>query len=306
MPKFQKNNIMEWDVNDLAVDTLKLVELCDFQYDRNIEDVAEGIAAQVAEKPLIMLSGPSASGKTTTANLLAKKLTDMGVPAQVVSLDDFYLGPARCPRREDGTIDFETVFALDVVLCNRCLQQLLNEGEAVFPIYDFVTKERAKQTKTITLPKGGAVIVEGLHALNPILTSGIIGHYATVYTTAMDRYIGKHEILKTNDIRLIRRLVRDLKHRNIGAAETVDMWHDVCYGEAAYIKPYRSDCDYYVNSSFWYEPGLYTPYLQEVANTTPYPQRGRVEKLLEKLEPFVPVDVSFVKKDAMIREFIGE
>jgi len=304
MPKFQKNNIMEWDVNTLAHNTAEFVAMCDARYETNIRLTAADIAANLDKRPLIMLSGPSASGKTTTANLLARELEKLGVPTDVVSLDDFYLGPSRCPRRDDGSIDFETVFALDVILCNSCLRTLLDTGKAEFPVYSFITKERENYTKTITLGKGEAVIIEGLHALNPILTSSLQGRYATVYTTAMDRYIGKHEILKTNDIRLIRRLVRDLKHRNIGAAETVDMWGHVCDGEDKYIKPYRSSCDYYVNSSFWYEAGLYTPYLKEVAACTPYPQRGRVEKLLEKLTPFIPVDESFIKQDAMVREFI--
>ena len=297
---------MECQINAAAKNPQEFVAHCDALYHENLDAIAQGVKQNLAQKHIVMLSGPSASGKTTTAHKLAKALRQIGVPTDVISLDDFYLGAGNCPKREDGTEDYETVFALDVPLVNSCLKTLLDQGEATFPIFDFHVKKRSAQTKQVTLNPQSAVIIEGIHALNPILTDGLDGRFVTVYATAQDRYVGEHEILKTNDIRLIRRLVRDLNYRNVSGAETVDIWPYVCDGENKYVKPYRTQCDYYVNSGFGYEPGLYTVYLQKVADSTPMPQKQRVLRLIEKLAPFVTIDPKLISESAMVREFIGQ
>lgn len=306
MPIFQKNNVGMWAINEGMKRPEQFVKECDDRYNQNLLSVANGIKGKLEHKNIVMLSGPSASGKTTTAHKLANYLKQIGVYADVVSLDDFYKGKGHYPIRPDGSEDFECLEALDVPCINECLAELVETGKSTLPIFDFDIKQRSSKTREVTLSRDSALIIEGIHALNPELVKKVGGHIVTVYATAQDRYFDEHTVLKTNDIRLIRRMVRDYKFRSTGGEITIDLWPHVCEGEDLYIKPYRTHCDYFINTSFGYEPGLYGPYLGHLLGKTPFPQATRILTLLGKLAIYTPIDAKMVAKDAMVREFIGE
>ncbi|MBU5420070.1 hypothetical protein KQI11_08045 [Acetanaerobacterium sp. MSJ-12] len=306
MAVFQKRNIPLYEINFWAKEPKAFIAACDRRYESALAAIVADALETLGQKNVFMLAGPSASGKTTTAHKLAAAFGRRSVEARVISLDDFYRGRGFCPKREDGTEDYETVHSLDLDCFTACMEKLLAEGEAEFPIFDFQVKQRAEETRHISLGKDQALIIEGIHGLNPLLTRGIEGRVKRVYATAMDRFVGDDVVLKTNDLRFCRRIVRDCRHRNVSGAETVDIWPYVCDGEFIYIKPYRSECDYYVNTAFGYEPGIYAGYLRAILEGMgDIPQTGKVGHILRKLQRFVPIDPALVSKDAMVQEFIG-
>lgn len=308
METFSKYNILAGDIDRLAhTDPAALVSQCDSRYTAALDGVAARVKAQRAEKHIVMLAGPSASGKTTTAHQLAARLQKIGVGSEVISLDDFYLPRSQCPVRDDGTVDVETVHALDLPVVNRCLKEVTETGRALFPVFDFQKGGRLERWREVDLDRSEVLIVEGIHALNPLLTELVQGRYSTLYATAQDRYMLGDVTLSTNDLRFVRRIVRDSWSRGTDGATTVDFWPYVCEGEFLYIKPFRSTCDYYVNTAFGYEPGLYQSYLQAILQTMDQQsaQAAKVRGILQKLRAFTPIGAALIAPAAMVREFIG-
>ena len=190
----------------------KFIKYCEVEYSTRCFEAAGEILKSGCR--IVMLTGPSASGKTTTAHKIAQALTLRGCPAKVVSLDNFYRNLEDYPRLPDGSKDYENVTALDIDEINRCLKQLLETGAADLPIFDFPTESRLPHREHLELD-GGVCIGEGIHALNPILTETLPkGSVYRIYAGLREEYSNKGQrILPTRDIRLARRMVRDHKFR---------------------------------------------------------------------------------------------
>ena len=282
----------------------QLVQVCEDSYARRLQYAAQKVRQSGAK--IIMLTGPSASGKTTTAHKLAAALTEMGTPAQVISLDNFFRGSQYYPRMPDGTLDYEHPDTLDMPLIRQCLQELSLTDKTVLPIYDFVREERSEQTEAIDLA-GGVCIVEGIHALNPMLTSLVpSGHVYRIYAGLREEYCQEgRRLINTQNIRLCRRVLRDAAARGRSPEQTLAMWDRVLDGETRYIKGFKNTADFLLDTAFSYELGIIAGLLPEVGRRMSPDSRYTEmwDEAARRFEHVQPLDRQLIPPGAMLREF---
>ena len=221
-----------------------------------IESIADEVLA--AGQRIVMLTGPSAAGKTTSAHKIAGAIAARGHSSQVVSLDDFYIGEGKYPKNPDGSDDYESLESLDLERLHFCLKELYKTGICEAPVFDF-TLQQPSGTRRIDA-RGGVVIIEGLHALNPTLTEELpAGAALCLYAGLREEYADSSDVccLATRDIRLARRIVRDYLFRGHGAAFTLGLWGHVCAGEERFIKPYKPRANLLLDTTHTYEVCLW-------------------------------------------------
>lgn len=308
---FRYGRIQKDDVNQLAVENyFSLIQRAEQFYQDQLDAVVENME-ESHSFDVICLSGPSSSGKTTTARTLKRKFISRGRNTRVISLDDFYLDVAQTPCHPDGTPDFETIYALDIPRINQCIQELVTSGRTVVPVFDFQRRTRALEEKEIVVGDDDVVIIEGIHGLNPLLTE-LAGEdrITRIYVSARSKFMdGEEEIFSPKDIRLMRRMVRDVASRNTPPSETIAMWDKVCEGERLYINPYRDNANYKIDSTMDYEPNIFKNYLipffqQEDLEVRAY---YTLRSLYERLDQFLNInDTSPIPATSVIREFIGQ
>ncbi len=297
-------------VNKLAkLDAPGLARKCEGDYLTQLEELAS-LIHQSSRWQFIMIAGPSASGKTTTSVKLRQLLETRGIRSITISLDDFLYNRDSLPLLPDGTRDFESVDTLDIGLLNRCLEELLTKKSTQLPVFDFVTGNRMKNTQPVTITDSHVVIIEGLHALNPAISQTSLKEYFfKVYISPNCEFVldDGRVVLDGQNLRLIRRMIRDFKFRGSGPENTFVMWKNVCNGEELYINPFRGEADYVVNSTHLYEPLIYhhdlLPILKDVKADSLYTEKAR--ELVDVLELFDDLSMDIVPPDSMIREFIG-
>ncbi len=279
-----------------------LVDSCEAEYRQRIEDAADTLLR--GGQHLVMLTGPSSSGKTTTSHKLAEALRRRGKLAQVISLDDFFLDPENYPRLPDGTKDYENVTALDIPLVRECLAQVVATGETMLPQFDFPTERRLPQRKQLSIGDG-VLIVEGIHAHNPCLTDGLPqDKLCKIYAGLREEYshLGQR-VISTRELRCARRMVRDYKFRGHTPIKTLEMWPGVLAGEDKYIKVFKPSADLLLDTSFSYEVQCLAPRVLALAKE--FPEARELQRLagwfglcavpLESLRP----------ADSMLQEFLG-
>lgn len=282
---------------------------CEARYENIIEKISESIKDDPGRE-IVMLAGPSSSGKTTTAKKLSEAFLKRGVKTFVLSLDDFYLDRDEIPFLPDGTRDFETVYALDLD-CFRDTVNSLLKGETVkAPVFDFTTGRRSKtEFNEITLGPEDAVIIEGLHALNPLITDKIEGKLIKIYISVSSRIYDRNGriILNKRNLRFIRRMVRDYKFRGSTVDNTYKLWKNVTAGEDKYLFPYRGNADVRINTIHLYEPCvLKKQALVLLKDSEISPEyRADAAKLCSALEKFEDIDESLVPENSLLREFLG-
>lgn len=285
----------------------ELADWSEKQYRTQIQDLAAEILS--TGRHIVMLTGPSAAGKTTTARKLAAEIQRSGRRGTVLSLDDFYVGEGRYPKNHDGTDDYESLQSLDLPVLHRCLQELHRDGVCRAPVFDF--HAQMPNGEQVVDCRDGVVIIEGLHALNPALTESL-PHEAVLclYACLREEYAGENgaRSLATRDIRLARRLIRDYLFRGHGASFTLGLWGHVCSGEDRYIKPFKSRADRLVDTTHTYEVCLWHKVLDDMpADPQATPAQVRqLEALRRKFLPFPALGTELVPQDSMLREFIGE
>ena len=289
-------------------DPAGFIRLCEESYHSSIYDIANHIPAETG-RTVVMLAGPSSSGKTTSSHILREALAARGVRSHTVSLDDFYFGVSRTPADENGKKDFESVHALDLEELHRCFACIAETGESIFPLFDFHTGERKPQGRRIRTESGDVMIVEGLHALNPLLLSAVpADRLVKLYVNVGNRvYDDEGRILLTRrDIRLIRRISRDRIYRNSGIDNTLRMWPDVRHGEKNYLFPHSGAADYTINSFHPYEPCVFkNDVLTMIAELDPqHPQYDFALQAAYGLDRFVSLSHTLVPKTSLMREFI--
>ena len=297
-------------INDGAVNCpQRMINEVEESYHDHLEGIARTVRRFHRGARLMMLSGPSSSGKTTTAHLLRDYLSRQGRKAHILSLDDFYKGAGAVPKLPDGTPDFETVEALEVEAVKACLRDLVTTGRAEVPVYDFAQSRPSGETRLLELEEDDMVVVEGIHALNPVFTRELpeescVKLYVSVKQQIKD---ANGEVISPFDLRLVRRIVRDIQFRGTGAEETLAMWDSVVEGEDRYIRPYRHSADFTVNSIHIYEPcvlrRIAIPLLRAIAEDSLQFRKAR--DLESRLMRFEPVDAALVPANSMLREFIG-
>lgn len=270
------------------------------------------IAKEIKEKEtvkIILIAGPSSSGKTTTSKKLSIYLKSLGLKPQPISVDDYFKEREDSPRDKDGNFDFECVEAIDIDLFNKDLKKLLNNEEILAPTFNFIEGKKEYKTK-IKLDKNGILIIEGLHALNEVLTSSIsIENKFRMYISPLSSLgIDNSNRVSTTDLRLIRRMVRDNMNRGYNASETLEKWKSVRSGEEKYVFPYQEDNDMVFNTSLLYEFGVLRPYAEPLLFSVERddPNYNEAMRLLNLITMVLPVSGVDIPNDSILREFIGD
>lgn len=296
-------------INKMALDDPSmLIKLAENDYKAEIESLAQKIISN-NECKIVLLAGPSASGKTTSAHILKDNLLSKKIDCEVVSLDHFYLSGDKLPKQPNGEPDFETVYALDLPLLHSFFAKIVEAGKADIPIFDFTSSRRSKKSHLIKLKPGGILIVEGLHALNPVLTENLpaestIGVYVSVNMAIKDK--NENVVLTGRKLRLARRISRDFLYRNTTAKQTLKFWTAVVKGEEKYLYCFKDIADVQLKTFHSYEPCIFAPIITKALEHLP----GDTEnydyamQLKAGLEKFVPLPFNPVPQDSLVREFI--
>ena len=288
-----------------ALDAILLSEAL---HEKKIADIADNIAKDKNVK-MVLIAGPSSSGKTTFAKRLGMQLKLNGIKPVTISVDNYFVEREQNPKDEFGNYDFECIEALDTKLFNEHLIKLLNGEEIEVPSFDFTIGSKKYNGETMKLEKDEILVIEGIHCLNDKLTISIPKNQKyKIYISALTVLnIDYYNRISTTDTRLIRRIVRDYQFRGYSAKHTIKMWYSVNRGEEKYIYPYQEEADSMFNSSLIYELGVLKDYalplLKEIKNTEPeYAEATRLIKLLSYFESVPQENIS---KTSLIREFIG-
>ena len=296
-------------INSLALSPVEFVKECTAEYHKKVEKTAKKIFEDKSKK-IVMLAGPSSSGKTTTAKLLSRKLGRLGSKAYTVSLDDFYHPHSvGYPLDENGEPDYECVEALDIELLHSSLGGLIRNGKADLPVFDFMTGERINKAKSIELSENDVIIVEGLHALNPVITDTLNDeNLYKIYVSVSSRvYDDNGEVLLSKrELRFIRRMVRDFSFRSTSVEETFDIWERVMRGEDKYLFPFENRADTRLDSFHPCETcvlsGKAIPLLDHIKDGE-FAEKANLLK--DKLRLFKEINYSVLPADSLLREFTG-
>ena len=285
----------------------ELINLSEGLHEKRISSIADKIKENPDIK-IILIAGPSASGKTTFANRLCLHLKINHIDPIVISLDDYYVDDERMPRDEKGEMDFECVESIDYMLFNEHLSRLANGESVDIPIYDFNIRKRVSG-KTISLKEGQIIIAEGIHALNELLTSKVErkNKYKIYLSALTSLCLDEYNAFSPTDNRLLRRMVRDASYRNTSAEGTFKLWSSVRRGEKEYIFPFESEADQVFNSSLVYELSvLKKPAMELLMNIDKKSEYySRARRLIQLLSYFEQMEPSAIPPTSIIREFIG-
>lgn len=276
--------------------------------ERRIGDIAEEIADREDVK-VVLVAGPSSSGKTTFAHRLSIQLRSFGLRPHILSMDNWYVPRERLPIDIDGGYDFECLEALDLELFNENMSDLLNGEEVELPSYDFKTGKRGYKNPPISMGADDILIIEGIHGLNPKTSEGIPAkNKFKIYISALTSLnIDEHNRIPSSDTRLLRRIVRDARTRGSDARETISLWKKVREGEEKYIFPYQQNVDAVFNSVLIYEQAVLKQFAEPQLFSVPTdsPEYYEAKRLLKFLEYFVGVDTASLPSNSICREFVG-
>ena len=295
--------------NAVATDhSIDLINISEALQEKKIAHIADEIAQRKGVK-LILLAGPSSSGKTTTCKRLSIQLIANGLRPLQISLDDYFVDREQSPRDENGDYDFESIHALDLKLINEQFNALFHGEEVELPRYDFPTGKSVKSGNKLKMEDNNVLVVEGIHALNPELTAQIPEELKyRVYVSALTTILlDDHNYIPTTDNRLLRRIIRDYKYRGVDARETIRRWPSVRAGENKWIFPFQENADVMFNSAMLFELAVIKqqaePLLEQVPENCPeYSEAYRLLKFLKYIKPIPNTDIP---PTSLLREFLG-
>ncbi len=293
-----------------------IMKISEGLHEKKIAYIADRIARGVTRKDstkkikLVLISGPSSSGKTTFTKRLDIQLRVNGIRTVIIGLDNYYVNRDQIPLDKNGEMDFEQIHALNVDLFNQHLSQLFNGEEVQLPKYDFSSGTSSITGKKLKLEDEQVVIVEGIHGLNPLMTAKIPdANKYKIYVSALTqiRYDSTN-LIPTTDIRLLRRIVRDNKYRSYSANQTIQRWPSVRVGEESHIFPFQENADVMFNSALSYEIPILKLYAEPLLRQVPETSEVflEVHRLLKFLSYFIPISADDVPYTSILREFIGK
>jgi len=284
----------------------EIVLVSEALHELNVSDIAQEIAKRGSQ--IILIAGPSSSGKTTFSRRLAVQLLALGISPFPLELDNYFIDRDKTPLGEDGQPDFETIESLDLSLLAENLESLLAFKKTKLPRYNFFTG-LSEAGDTVQLKHGQPIILEGIHGMNPRLIPSTLADRAfRVYASALTQLnLDRHNRVSTTDTRLIRRIVRDARERGYTAAQTISRWESVRRGEKRHIFPYQENADVMFNSALVYELAALKPLAEPLLRQVPYRTSEFIEarRLLAFLEWFLPIDAEIIPHNSIVREFIG-
>lgn len=288
--------------------TVDFIHMCEAKHNAMLTELGDRIADNKHQIRLIAIAGPSSSGKTTFANRLRIELMTRGLRPIRISLDDYYLNREDIPVEPDGSIDLESINALDVALFNANMKDLIAGKTVELPVFDFASKKRGGY-RTMHVTEDNPIIIEGIHALNDLMTSSIHKNqtYKIYISPQLQLNLDNHNPISITNLRLLRRIVRDKQFRNASALRTLSMWQSVRNGEFKWIYPNQEHADYVYNSGLQYELNVLKKYalptLQEIPNDSEYYMMAN--RLIKFLKYFKDINDDLVPNNSLLREFIG-
>ena len=285
-----------------------IINISEALQEKKLAKIAEEIASREGVK-LVLLAGPSSSGKTTSCKRLSIQLAVNGLKPLQISLDDYFVDRDKTPKDENGEFDFESIYALNLDLLNDQFNALFRGEEVELPKYDFPSGKSVKSGKKLKLEPNNVLVVEGIHALNPELTAHvpeeqIFRVYASALTTIL---LDNHNYIPTTDNRLLRRIIRDYKYRGVSAQETIRRWPSVRAGENKWIFPFQENADAMLNTAMLYELSVLKmqaePLLQQVPENCE--EFAEAYRLLKFLKYFKGIPYNNLPPTSLLREFLG-
>ena len=285
-----------------------IINISEALQEKKLAKIAEEIASREGVK-LVLLAGPSSSGKTTSCKRLSIQLAVNGLKPLQISLDDYFVDRDKTPKDENGEFDFESIYALNLDLLNEQFNALFRGEEVELPKYDFPSGKSVKSGKKLKLEPNNVLVVEGIHALNPELTAHvpeeqIFRVYASALTTIL---LDNHNYIPTTDNRLLRRIIRDYKYRGVSAQETIRRWPSVRAGENRWIFPFQENADAMLNTAMLYELSVLKmqaePLLQQVPENCE--EFAEAYRLLKFLKYFKGIPFDNLPPTSLLREFLG-
>ncbi|WP_036910482.1 nucleoside kinase [Prevotella sp. FD3004] len=286
----------------------QLIQISEALQEKKIAGIADEIAQRKGIK-MVLIAGPSSSGKTTTCKRLSVQLAVNGIKPVPISLDDYFIDRDQTPRDEKGDYDFEHLHALNLPLLNEQLTALFRGDEVELPRYDFSTGTSQKSGRKLRLGPNEILVVEGIHALNPELTSQIPSNqifrvYASALTTVL---LDNHNYIPTTDNRLLRRIIRDYKYRAVSAQETIRRWPSVRAGENKWIFPYQENADAMFNTAMLFELAVIKSQAEPLLEQVPENCKEHAEayRLLKFLRYIKPIPETQIPPTSLLREFLG-
>ncbi|MDO4160029.1 MAG: nucleoside kinase [Prevotellaceae bacterium] len=298
------------DLNDAVQKrfSTELINVSEALQEKKISQIAETIASRKGVR-MVLISGPSSSGKTTFCKRLSIQLVTCGIRPVPISLDDYFVDRHQTPKDENGEYDYESLYALNIPLLNKQLEALFAGEEVELPRYNFQTGGSEMSGKRLKLKEGDLLVVEGIHALNPELTAQIPEEqkfkvYASALTTIL---LDDHNYIPTTDNRLLRRIIRDYKYRGVNALETIRRWPSVRAGENKWIFPYQENADVMFNTALLFEFAVIKsqaePLLEQVPENAP--EHSEAYRLLKFLKYISSVPNHQLPPTSLLREFLG-
>ncbi len=295
----------------LAGEAGEMIKVAEAFHERQLAQIADAVARANEERGtrMVLISGPSSSGKTTTSKRLGIQLSVLGLRPVLISLDDYFVDREKTPLDENGAYDYEALEAIDLKLFNEHLQRLFRGEEVAIPRYDFLTGRSEWHENPLRMDERTVLVVEGIHGLNPRLTPGIADQlkykiYVSCFTSvSMDNTTP----IPTTDNRLLRRMIRDYSTRGSDALSTLSRWPSVRRGEERHIFPYQENADVMFNSSLFYEISVLRPYAEKILREVPdtVPEYAEARRMLKFLDNFIPVSPDEIPHTSILREFIG-
>jgi uridine kinase len=276
---------------------------------QQISRLANEIRKKKDQIKVILIAGPSSSGKTTFAKRLTIQLLTEGISPFALEMDNYFVNRQDTPRDEDGNLDFEHIDALNRALLNQHIQELTAGKEVQLRRYDF-HEGLNKPGETVSLTPGQVIILEGIHGLNPRLLEGFPPeHTFRIYVSCLTQLnLDRHNRISTTDTRELRRILRDARDRGYSAQQTISNWEMVRRGEKRHIFPYQENADVMFNSALAYELTALKPLVEPLLRQVPYGTREYIEakRLFKFLQWFLPTDQRFIPDNSILREFIGD
>lgn len=289
-----------------------MIAIAEALHERKYAEIADKIYQRRDSVKLVLIAGPSSSGKTTTSKRIALQCKVLGLNPKVIAMDDYFVDREHTPRDEKGEYDFESIYAMDLDFLGKQLNDLFQGKEVELPKFDFIQGKRVSSGVFMKLQESDVLIMEGIHALNPELTKHIETEkvfrvYASALTTLS---IDENNAISTADTRMLRRMVRDNLTRGIVPEQTILRWQSVRAGEEKNIFPYQENADVMFNSSILFELPLLKYYAEPLLKKIPplskaYAESVRMLKFLSLVLPLDPADVAHIPPTSVMREFIG-
>ena len=286
-----------------------VIRLAEANFENQLATVSSMINNNRKNVKIVLIAGPSSSGKTTTTKKLAVYLQTYGFRTHMISIDDYFIDKEFTPRLPNGDYDFESIRAIDLDLFNKQLTKLLDGEKVLLPEYNFILGKKEYKNKWLQIKENDIILIEGLHAINDELTVAVERkNKFKIYISPLTQLnIDNHSRIHTSDTRRLRRIIRDNKTRGHMASDTLNMWKNIAAGEEKYIFPFQDDADVVVNTALVYELGVLKvyaePLLYSVEETDP--AYAEAIRLLDFLKNFLPIPSDEVPKDSILREFIG-